>query len=104
MKLGGQQEGEVQKVLRRRRWTPPVTISAIGRSSKEHPDEEDGDQLEDAEGNELEEPVQAQNGLAPFGAPGGGVCDKSDWHGGVGLERVVPLRVDAMMVEMRREL
>jgi hypothetical protein len=48
--------------------------------------------------------VQAQNGLAPFGAPGGGVCDESDWHGGVGLERVVPLRVDAMMVEMRREL
>jgi hypothetical protein len=48
--------------------------------------------------------VQAQDGLAPFGAPGGGVCDEGDWHGGVGLERVVPLRVYVTMVEMRRAL
>jgi hypothetical protein len=62
-------------------WTSITTVAGRG---KQHPDEEDSNQLEDAESDELEDPVQVKNGLAPFGALNGGVCE-GDGHSGVGI-------------------
>ncbi len=58
-----------------------TSITAVAGRGKQRPHEEDGDQLEDAEGDELEEPVQTEDSLAPFGPLNGGVCE-GDWHGG----------------------
>lgn len=63
---------------------PRTSITAVAGRGKQHPDEEDGDQLEDAESDELEDPVQVKNGLAPFGPLNGGVWE-SDGHSGVGI-------------------
>lgn len=66
-----------------RSWTRTSITSITGRR-KQRPHKKDGDQLEDAEGDELEKPVQAKNRLAPFGPLDGGICE-SDRHGGVKL-------------------
>jgi hypothetical protein len=66
-----------------RRWTRTSITSIAGRC-KQRPHKKDGDQLEDAEYDELEKPEQAKNCLAPFGPLNSGICE-SDRHGGVGL-------------------
>lgn len=75
-------ERTVQEVIRWPR-PPTIAITAIGGRCNEHPYEEDGNKLKDAERDELEEPVQTQNSRVPFGTPSGWVCDEGDWHGGV---------------------
>ncbi len=62
-------------------WT---SITSVASRCKQSPHKEDGDQLEDAEGDELEKPVKVKNRLAPFGPLDGGVCE-SDRHGGASL-------------------
>lgn len=77
----GRGRGNVQDSVRS--WTRTSITSIAGRC-KQRPHNKDGDQLEDAEGDELEKPVQAKNRLAPFWPLNGGICE-SDRHGGVGL-------------------
>jgi hypothetical protein len=77
----GEREGNVQDSMRS--WTRTSITRIVGRR-KQRPHKKDGDQLEDAEGDELEKPVQAKNRLAPFGPLDGGICER-DRHGGVKL-------------------
>ena len=75
----GKGRGNIQDCMRS--WTRTSITSIAGRC-KQRPHKKDGDQLEDAEGDELEKPEQSENRLAPFGSLNGGICE-SDRHGGV---------------------
>jgi len=77
----GKGRGNIQDCMRS--WTRTSITSIAGRC-KQRPHKKDGDQLEDAEGDELEKPEQSENRLAPFGSLNGGICE-SDRHGGVSL-------------------